>query len=899
MEFGILGPLRVLAQGGEVLVPGAKRRALLAVLLLHHRDAVVPAERLIDELWGDDPPATAAKGLQVHMSELRRALGDGHPIVTRPNGYAVELAPGALDLEHLERRLDEARRLRSAGDLRGAADALRAALALFRGPPLADVELLGRAAGEGARLDGVRLAALEDGLELDLALGEHAAAIPELEALVTQHPYREQLHAHLMLALYRAGRQADALDAFRRARGVLVEELGLEPGPELQRLEAAVLAQDPALELAAPPPDAPRHAAPVALPARPADVIGREAELDAVAALLRDPGTRLVTLLGPGGVGKTRLALELAHRLAGEFRDGARFVPLAAIDTHERLEQELVVDDPGAELLLVLDNFEQIVDAAPVVADALARAPGVTALVTSQAALRLSGEHEVPLAPLAVDAAVELFLRRARALDAADEAIAEICVRLDGLPLAIELAAARTRVLAPAAILERLGRRLDLLTGGPRDAPARQRTLRAAIEWSHDLLEAPERAVFAELAVFAGGWSLEAAEAVAGDVLDRLEALVDRSLVVSAGERFGMLETVHEFARERLGEAPDAAAVAARHAAWALALAEAAEGGLETADQEIWLRRLDDERENLRAAAEWAAAAGDAETALRLCGSLWRFWLSRGAVSEGRRLLDAAQAAGPASAAARAVALNAAGVLAGAAGDHDAARAAFTGALACAREAGDRAREARVVTNLGVLDVFASDYASAQVRYEQAAAIWRELGDVRGLSVVVQNLAIVHEDRGDLDRATALLQESVELARAVANPAHIASTLLVLGSLLARRGDAAGAVPLVRESLEISHRAGEGVPTVECLETLAGVAARRGDAVTGATLLGAADAYREATGAVRQPDEQPFVDATVAALEEALRSDALAVAVERGRRTDLADAVEIGLRVAA
>ena len=264
MEFGILGPLRVLAQGGEVLVPGAKRRALLAVLLLHHRDAVVPAERLIDELWGDDPPATAAKGLQVHMSELRRALGDGQPIVTRPNGYAVELAPGALDLEHLERRLDEARRLRSAGDLRGAAEALRAALALFRGPPLADVELLGRAAGEGARLDGVRLAALEDRLGLDLALGDHAAAIPELEALVTQHPYREQLHAHLMLALYRAGRQADALDAFRRARGVLVEELGLEPGPELQRLEAAVLAQDPALELAAPP-AAPRHAAPVAL----------------------------------------------------------------------------------------------------------------------------------------------------------------------------------------------------------------------------------------------------------------------------------------------------------------------------------------------------------------------------------------------------------------------------------------------------------------------------------------------------------------------------------------------------------------------------------------------------------------------------------------------------------
>ena len=832
----------------------------------------------------------------MHVSELRRALGDGQPIMTRPTGYALDLAPGGLDLEHFEGLQDEARRLRAAGDLRGANDALRAALAVFRGPPLADVELLGRAAAEAARLDGLRLAALEDRLELDLALGEHAPAIPELEALVAQHPYREQLHAHLMLALYRGGRQADALGAFRRVRRVLVDELGLEPGRELQRLEAAVLAQDPALEPAAP---APRRAPVVVLPGRPADLVGRDAELDAVAALLRDPGMRLVTLVGPGGVGKTRLALELAHRLAGEFRDGARFIPLAAINTRERLEVELVVDDPGAELLLVLDNFEQLLNAAPVVADLLAVAPGVTVLVTSQAALRLSGEHEVPLAPLAVEAAVELFVRRARALDAADEAIVEICTRLDGLPLAIELAAARTRLLSPAAILERLGRRLDLLTGGPRDAPARRLTLRAALEWSHDLLDESERAVFAQLAVFAGGWPLDGAEAVVGDGLDELEALVDRSLVVRTGERFGMLETVHEFARERLSESGEIDAVAARHAAWAGALAEAAESGLEGADQTSWLRRLDAERENFRVAAEWAAAAGDAETAQRLCGSLWRFWLFRGAVPEGRRLLEAARLAGPASAAAGARALNAAGVLAGAAGDHGEAREAFTGALASARAAGDRAREARVVTNLGVLDVFASDYGSAQTRYEEAAEIWRELGDVRGLSVVIQNLAIVHENRGDLDTAAALVEESVELARAVANPAHIASTLHVLGGLLARSGDGAGAVPLVRESLEISHAAGEGVATVECLETLAGVAARGGDAVTGATLLGAAEAYREATGAVRQPDEQPFVDATVAVLEAALSPDALTVARDRGRRTDLADAVAIGLRVAA
>ena len=896
MEFGILGPLRVVGPGGDIPVPGAKQRAVLAALLLAHRDGVVSAERLIDELWGDDPPATAVKSLQVHVSQLRRLLGDGQPIVTRPTGYAVELAPGALDLERFERALDDGRRLRAAGDLGGAVAALRAGLDLFRGAPLADVELLGRLSAEGARLEGVRLAALEDRVELDLALGEHAAVIAELESLVAEHPYRERLHAHLMLALYRAGRQADALDAYRRARTVLVEELGIDPGPELQRLEAAVLAQDAALELDAPPaPRRPAAAAAPSLPAPPTGLVGRAAELDAVSAVLREH--RLVTILGPGGVGKSRLALELAHRLAGDFRDGARFVALAAIDARDRLDAELAqaVDDDGAERLLVLDNFEQLVDAAPAVSDLLARAPGVRVLVTSQAALRISGEREVPLAPLAGEPAVELFIARARDAAPDDPAVAELCARLDGLPLAIELAAARTRLLAPAAILERLGGRLDLLTGGPRDAPTRQRTLRAAIEWSHDLLSAGEQETFARLAVFAGGWSVEAAEAVLGDVLDTLEALVDRSLVVRSGERFGMLESIHAFARERLADD----AVRARHAAWALELAEAAADALEGPESAAWVRRLDVDHENLVAAAEWAIAGGDAETAQRLCGALWRFWLARGAVAEGRRLLAAALAAGTAGAAASARAENAAGVLAGAAGDHEAARAAFTRALAFAHDAGDRASEARVTTNLGVLHVFAADYERAQEQYEAAEAIWRELGDVRGLSVVTQNLGIVHEGRGEFDSAATLLEESVALARESGNPSHMASTLHVLGSLVARRGDDARAVPLVRESLELSRDAGEGVEMAECLETLAGVAARAGDPITGATLLGAAEAYRETTGAVRQPDEREGIDSTIAALTERLSADALAVALERGRRTDLAAAVTLALHVRA
>jgi DNA-binding SARP family transcriptional activator len=248
MEFGILGPLRVAGPGGEIPVAGAKRRALLAVLLLEHRNGVVSADRLIDELWGEHPPATAAKALQVHVSQLRQELGEGQPIVTRPAGYAVELAPGALDLERFERHLEDARRLRAAGDQAGAAAELGAGLGLFRGPALSDVELLGRASAEGARLEGVRLAALEDRLELDLAHGRHGDAIPELEALVATHPYRERLHAHLMLALYRSGRQADALASYRSAWRVL-SRLGILPSIALRRLEAAILAHDPALDL--------------------------------------------------------------------------------------------------------------------------------------------------------------------------------------------------------------------------------------------------------------------------------------------------------------------------------------------------------------------------------------------------------------------------------------------------------------------------------------------------------------------------------------------------------------------------------------------------------------------------------------------------------------------------
>ena len=529
MDFAILGPLRVGGPAGPIELPAAKQRSLLAALLLAHREEAVAPARLIDVLWGEEPPATAAKALQVHISRLRRALGPDDRIVTRASGYAIALEPGELDLERFESLVARAR---AAGQPQEASALLGEALALFRGPPLADAPLLGPAAAEAGRLADLRLAVLEERIDADLAAGADAALVGELEALAAEHPYRERLHGQLMRALYRAGRQADALDAFRRVRGSLVEDLGLDPGRELQQLEAAILAHDPSLDV-----DEPAGAPePPPLPSPLTPLLGREAEVEAAAALLGDPAVRLVTLTGPGGIGKTRMALELASRTAERYGDGARFVPLAAIDAAVRVVPAIaqalgVVDDlaehlASRELLLVVDNLEQVLDAAPDLAALLATAPRVTLLATSRAPLRIAGERELAVSPLAREPAVELFVTRARALGARVEPgpdVERICDRLDRLPLAIELAAARSKLLSPAAILDRLERRLDLLSSGPRDAPARQQTLRAAIGWSYDLLDPPVQRLFAELGVFVGGWTLEAAEAVCGpDVLDGL-----------------------------------------------------------------------------------------------------------------------------------------------------------------------------------------------------------------------------------------------------------------------------------------------------------------------------------------------------------------------------------------
>ncbi|MEU6824046.1 BTAD domain-containing putative transcriptional regulator [Streptomyces atriruber] len=884
MQFGVLGPLAVRDGEGEpVKVPEAKVRALLADLLVHE-GRLVSADRLIDDLWGDAPPGNPANALQSKVSQLRRALGRDR-VVHQPPGYRLRLDAAAgdeVDADRFRALVEEARR---APDPRSRADALGRALALWRGPAYADLadEEFVRAAAD--RLAEQRLAVVEEQAEARLAAGDHTLLTGELADLVARHPLRERLRAVQLRALYLAGRQSEALASYAALRKQLSDELGLDPGPELAALHEAILRQDPSLGQRIPGRDAAPDPSPgptvgqggqesqgsqrglYALPTPLTPLIGRTQAVAEVGELLA--AGRLVTLTGPGGVGKTRLALEAAARStesdASAAADDVRLVELAAlhgdssradlavaVSTALGLRDDTPPGSPGAthpttpldrltaalrdrRTLLVLDNCEQVVEEAAALADALLRAaPGLRVLATSQEPLGLTGETVFLVEPLPAADAVQLFAARAAAaapgftLTAGGDdeaAVAEICRRLDGIPLALELAATRVRALGVRELAERLGDRFRLLSSGQRGAPARQQTLRAMIDWSWELLTAPERIVLRRLAVHRDGCTLDAAEDVcAGDgvtrdeVLDLVTRLVDRSLVVMApgpagtAPRYRLLESVAAYAMERLHALEDLTGVRERHLRHYLDLAERAEPRLRDGGQQVWLGRLDAEAANLRAALDEAVRRPSGDDAVRLAAALTWWWLLRGRLTEARRsleaVLDAVLDANPgdtqipslhaafrlltgesqaphrlptAPHTPRTLWLHAYALFS--AGDPAASEDANAQALALADRTDDRWTTAAALALRAMHALIRGDLDTIGRDGRRAAALFAELGDRWGELQTVAPLAALAEIRGDYEEAARRQEDGLAIARELGLRAEVAARLSGLGRL--------------------------------------------------------------------------------------------------------------------
>ncbi|MEU9456910.1 BTAD domain-containing putative transcriptional regulator [Streptomyces sp. NPDC048277] len=660
MRYRILGVAQAIDdQGAPIPVGGPRLRALLTALALHPTRTLTP-DTLIAEIWAtDDPPQDAPAALQALVGRLRRILGRD-TIASGPGGYRLKATEDDIDLYVFERLVREGATALAAADPARAHDVLTDALALWHGPALADLPDRTAAA---VRPDALRLEATRARAEAALHLGRAFDVVPELTELTAAHPYDEPLHALLIRALRDTGRPADALAAYETARRTLAEGLGTDPGPELQALHTALLQREPApppSSLGAPPPRTGN------LRPRLTSFVGREPELEAVRSELHR--ARLVTLTGPGGSGKTRLAEEAAAGLPQAWLvelaplDRPEAVPGAVVSalglretvlrTNELATPQadptalLVEHCAGRSQLLILDNCEHVIEAAAALAETLlTRCPGLTILATSREPLGVPGESVRPVEPLVPEQAHQLFEERAAAVrpgagaalgDRA--AVDEICRRLDGLPLAIELAAARLRLLTPRQIADRLDDRFRLLTSGSRTVLPRQQTLRAVVDWSWDLLDERERTVLREVSVFAGGWDLAAAEAVCtGHAADLIGALVDKSLIVATPDgpdgtgdmRYRMLETIHEYAVERAAEAPGPRAAAERrHRAWVRALVTEAEPKLRSHEQLPWIRRLESDLDNIRAALDRAVCAGDeAEAGAIVLAVGWFWWL--------------------------------------------------------------------------------------------------------------------------------------------------------------------------------------------------------------------------------------------------------------------------------
>ncbi len=880
MYFGVLGPLAVWrADGTAIRIPDRKVRTLLAGLLVQE-GRPVSVDQLAEALWRGRPPGNPVNTLQTKVSQLRRALEEAEPggrdlVVYQPPGYLLRAGHDALDAQRFR---DLVTLAHETEDPRARAALLVEALGLWRGPALADFGVEEFAWATIARLEEQRLTAQELHAEARLELGQHRLLADELGELVARNPLRERLRAAYMRALYRAGRQSEALATYGDLRDDLARELGLDPSPELAALHLAILKHDAAL--ARPPaPAPPAERLRTNLPVPLTDLVGRADAVTEVRRLL-GPG-RLVTLTGPGGVGKTRLAVETAAQLVDRFPDGVWLVELAGLGrpgnedvTGSPAEAVMAVlgireDAPPSQrgkgptrpierlagalrserLLLVLDNCEHVVQPVADLAAALLRtAPELRILATSREPLGLIGEVVFTVPPLEQSSAVQLFVARATAaapgftLGSDDAgAVAVLCRRLDGIPLPLELAASRVRALSVHELVARLDDRFRLLAAGHRDLPPRQQTLRATIDWSWDLLTEPERVVLRRLAVHADGFALEAAESIcagdgvrAEDVLALLVRLVDRSLVVMAGDeggtRYRLLESVADYCLERLDEAGEHDRVRRRHDGYYTELAERAATHLHGRSQRPWLQRLDRETPNIRRALDGAVRDRQPDRALRVVDAMAWYWFLRGRLGEACRSLDMALAVeGGTDDAAHARALAWRTGVAALMGDVDRRALHRTAALELCQKIGDAGARARAEWFLGFVECDLGDPSVSEELVDQALRTARAVADRWCIATALSTRAKQAMLRGELGEVERNGAQSLEMFRALGDRWGQLQSMEWLGALARIRGDYGRATRLHRDGLRMAEELGLWPQAADQLSWLGRVAMHLGD----------------------------------------------------------------------
>ncbi|MDG6106703.1 winged helix-turn-helix domain-containing protein [Dactylosporangium aurantiacum] len=885
MEFRILGPLEVLVTGRSVPLGGPKPRAVLATLLLD-ADQVVTVDRLIGGVWGEDPPPSATNALQTYLSRLRRVLG-ADTLRRHQRGYRVVAGAGQIDAQRFEHGVTQGREALAGGDPAAAHRTVEAALTLWRGPALMELTDDLSAQAEIARLTELRQVAAELRVEALLGLGRTDEAVAAATALVADHPLRERSRAQLMLALYRAGRQTEALATYHDARALLAGDFGLDPGVDLAALAQAILRQDRALLDGPPParpaPHRPRTTTPGRLPTpvrrptpgqatsrAPVDrFLGRTLEVGQVRALLREH--RLITLTGPGGAGKSRLATEVCRDAGLDVR----VAELAGLTDEALLEPAIAqafglavsTDVAGVaaavgdrDLVLLLDNGEHLVAALATAVPRLLHAlPGLRILVTSRAPLSIGGERLHPVPPLPAATAVELFLDRAAAVapqwtcaPAERQVVARICARLDGLPLAVELAAAQLVALSPAQILQRLDDPAALRTAR-RDVPDRHRSLDSAIDVTYRLLDPPQRDTFARLSVFAGTFDLEAAERVAGGaVLAPLTGLITGSLVTTlpgtSPRRYRMLQTLRQYADRRLGD-DERRAVRRRHLDRAAELAATADRELRGPDARRWFRTLAAEQDDLRAALAHALGGADPGTGLRLAADLAWFWYRAGRIAEGLRWLRAGLDAAPGAADDdRARALTGVASLCYLAGDVGAGTDAVLVALRLARRAGRPTTLARASAYLTLSMALRGRVAEGVETGRQARAQAVASGADWVLAEALISIGLLAGVAGDPATGAAVLDEAIDVGTRCGFGWSAASARWIRAKQALATGAYEQAYALARRAARDLDDEDDVTGWLATTHLLAGALALTGRPEDGAVLLGAVDALGAQAG---------------------------------------------------